>query len=99
MLTYQIIYIYYIVCTNIQAKLNLIILIILEASIYDEGVLSEGFLSERSSCPEGVMYGGGFVQGSFVQGFFSSINVCTLGWLFHSQSKNCISYQSAVVCL
>ena len=64
---YIYIYTYYIVCTNIQAKLSLIILIIQEeSSIYDEGVLSEGVLSGRSLCTDGVMYGGGFVQGGFV---------------------------------
>ena len=50
----------YIVCTYIQAKLSVIILIILEASIYDEGVLFEGFMPKRSLCPDGVMYGGDF---------------------------------------
>ena len=48
------------------AKLSLLLLIILEASIYDEGVLSEGVLSGRSLCLDGVMYGGGFVLGGFV---------------------------------
>ena len=41
--SYICIYIY-IVCTYIQAKLSVIVLIILEASIYDEGVLSEVFM-------------------------------------------------------
>ena len=45
------------------AKLSLLLLIILEASIYNEGVLSEGVLSGRSLCLDGVMYGGCFVQG------------------------------------
>ena len=43
--------------------LSLIILIILEASIYDEGVLSEEFMSERSICAD-VIYGEGFVPDS-----------------------------------
>ena len=47
------------------AKLSLLLLIILEASIYDEGVLSEGVLSGRSLCLDGVMYGGGFVRRGF----------------------------------
>ena len=53
------------------AKLSLLLLIILEASIYDEGVLSEGVLSGKSLCLDGVMeldlYGGGFVRGGFVR--------------------------------
>ena len=49
------------------AKLSLLLLIIVEASIYDEGVLSEGVLSGRSLCLDGVMYGGGFVRGGFVR--------------------------------
>ena len=48
------------------AKLSLLLLIILEASIYDEGVLSEGVLSGRNLCLDGVMYGGAFVRGGFV---------------------------------
>ena len=51
-----------------QVKCNY--LIILEACIYDEGVLSEVFMSGRSLCPDGVMYGGGFVRGGFVCGGF-----------------------------
>ena len=58
--------IYIIVCIDIQAKQSLLILIILEASIYDEGVLSDGFISGGSLCPDRVMCGGGFVQGGFV---------------------------------
>ena len=53
------------------AKLSLLLLIILGASIYDEGVLSEGVLSGRSLCLDGVMYGGGFVRGGFVRGVLS----------------------------
>ena len=54
------------------AKLSLLLLIILDASIYDEGegVLSEGVLSGRSLCLDGVMYGGVFVRGGFVRGGF-----------------------------
>ena len=58
---YVYIYIYY-------AKLSLIILIILEASIYDEG-----FMSGRSLCRDGVMYGGGFVLGICLEGCLSKI--------------------------
>ena len=53
------------------AKLSLLLLIILEASIYDEGVLSEGFCPEgayvlmelcmEGVLSEGVLSGGGFV--------------------------------------
>ena len=50
------------------AKLSLLLLIILEGSIYNEGVLSEGVLSGRSLCLDGVMYGGCFVRGCFVRG-------------------------------
>ena len=53
------------------AKLSLLLLIILEASIYDEGVLSEGVLSGRSLCLDGVMYGGGFVRGVLSEGVLS----------------------------
>ena len=49
------------------AKLSLLLLIFLQASIYDEGVLSEGVLSGKSLCLDGVMYGGGFVRGGFVR--------------------------------
>ena len=58
------------------AKLSLLLLIILEASIYDEGVLSEGVLSGRSLCLDGVMYGGGFVRGGFVRGGFVRRGFC-----------------------
>ena len=44
-----------------------IIFIILEASIYDEGVLSKGFMSRKSLCPDGVMSGGGFVPDSLIR--------------------------------
>ena len=53
------------------AKLSLLLLIILEGSIYNEGVLSEGVLSGRSLCLDGVMYGGCFVRGCFVRGVLS----------------------------
>ena len=46
-------------------------MIILEASIYDEGVLSEGFISGRSLCPDGVMYGGFFSEGDLSKGVLS----------------------------
>jgi hypothetical protein len=66
---YIYIYIYiYILCTYIHAKLSLIILIILEACIYDEG-----FRSGWSFCRDGVMYGGGFVQGVCLEGCLSRI--------------------------
>ena len=58
------------------AKLSLLLLIILEASIYDEGVLSEGVLSGRSLCLDGVMYGGGFVRGGFVRRGFCPTFAC-----------------------
>ena len=57
------------------AKLSLLLLIILEASVYDEGVLSEGVLSRRSLCLDGVMYGGGFVRGGFVLPSSITLNV------------------------
>ena len=63
------------------AKLSLLLLIILEASIYDEGVLSEGVLSGRSLCLDGVMYGGGFVRGGFVRGGFCLRGFCPEGVL------------------
>ena len=58
------------------AKLSLLLLIIVEASINDEGVLSEGVLSGRSLCLDGVMYGGGFVRGGFVRGGFVRRGFC-----------------------
>ena len=58
------------------AKLSLLLLIVLEASIYDEGVLSEGVLSGKSLCLDGVMYGGGFVRGGFVRGGFVRRGFC-----------------------
>ena len=63
----------YIVCTYIQAKLSVIILIILEAraSIYDERFLSEGFMSGRSLCPDGVINGGVLSKGILSEGFLS----------------------------
>ena len=52
----------------LHVPLSVIILIILEASIYDEGGLSEGFMCGRSLCPGGIIYGG----------FFSRIRVWRL---------------------
>ena len=57
----------YILCTYIQAKLSLIILITLEASICDDEVKSEEFMSGRSLWSDGVMYGGGLSGGVFIQ--------------------------------
>ena len=66
---YMYIYVYIYMCIYIYyAKLSLIILIILEASIYDEG-----FMSGRSLCRDGVMYGGGFVLGICLEGCLSKI--------------------------
>ena len=48
------------VCTYIQAEFSLSILIILESSIYDEGVLSR-----RGLCLEGVIFGGGVCPKGF----------------------------------
>ena len=66
------------------AKLSLLLLIILEASIYDEGVLSEGVLSGRILCLDGVMYGGDFVRGGFVRKGF-----CPEGVLSYLPGKQC----------
>ena len=63
-------YIYIIVCTNIQAKLSLIILIILEASIYERVFCPRGFCPEgayvllEGVLSKGVLSGGGFVPPS-----------------------------------
>ena len=43
----------------------------IEASIYDEGVLSMGFMSRWSLCPDGVMYGGVCPEG-ICPGFIKS---------------------------
>ena len=83
-------------CTYIQAKLSVIILIILEASVYDERVLSEGFMSGRSLCPDVVMYGGGFVRRGFCPGFIK-----TTEWLLDSidlVKYNYIFYNIYMVC-
>ena len=68
--------IYTVVCIYILAKLSVIILIILEASIYDEGVLSEGFMSRRSLCPDGSYIMRGFCPRGFCpEGFLSQIYI------------------------
>ena len=56
------------------AKLSLL-LIILEASIYDEGVLSEGVLSGRNLCLDGVMYGGVLSEGLLSEGVLSYLHI------------------------
>jgi len=71
-------YNYYIACTYIQAKLSVIILKILRASIYDEGVLSKGFMSGRSLCPDGVMCGGFFSKGVLSRGGLSRIHLVNI---------------------
>ena len=58
------------------AKLSLLLLIFLQASIYDEGVLSEEVLSGKSLCLDGVMYGGGFVRGVLSGGGFVRRGFC-----------------------
>ena len=71
------------------AKLSLLLLIILEASIYDEGVLSEGVLSGRSLCLDGVMYGGGFVRRGFGPRGFCPRGFCPEGVLSYLRFCTC----------
>ena len=56
---------------KLTAKLSLLLLIILEASIYDEGILSEGVFSGKSLCLDGVMYGGVLSEGVLSEGVLS----------------------------